>query len=158
MQATIQVKYDNPPKPGKKMANVKDAAGVTYFYYPDKMGFQSGETVTIDYDVQDWGGKPMNVVKAIVPNGYRGPQQMQQQTVMAPAYTPAPAAMSEPGGKFRAGEFSNGHSNGASKDMLIFVTGVVGRAMGSGQYSATDIGLLTKAAVVAFHESFGTNP
>jgi hypothetical protein len=138
MQATIQVKYDNPPKPGKKMANVKDAAGVTYFYYPDKMGFQAGETVTIDYDVQDWGGKPMNVVKAIVPNGYRGPQQA--QTVAAPSYTPAPP---------------NGNGHATDKDKLIFVTGVVGRAMGSGQYSATDIGLLTKAAVVAFRESFG---
>jgi hypothetical protein len=142
MQATIQVKYDNPPKPGKKMANVKDAAGVTYFYYPDKMGFQAGETVTIDYDVQDWGGKPMNVVKAIVPNGYRGPQQA--QSVAAPSYTPAPA----------------GHNGAASRTSAreMFIMGVVGRAMGSGKFGAQDIYGLTAAASDAWIAAVENGP
>lgn len=147
MQATIQVKYNNDPKPGKKMANVKDASGVTYFYYPDKMGFQPGETVTIDYEVQDWGGKPMNVIKAIVPNGYQGPQQAAPQA--------SPVQYKHDGPTARAGSFPAPNGNGSNKDELIFVTGVVGRAMGSGKFDFNDIGTLTKAAKVAYHESFG---
>lgn len=138
MQTAVIVKYDNPPKPGKKMAHIKDPGGVLYWYYPDKMGFQVGETVTIDYDVQDWSGKPANVIKQIVPNGY---QPAQRQAASA-APSPAPV-----------GHNGNGHAS--DKDRLIFVTGVVGRALGSGQFGATDIGMLTKAAAVAFAETFG---
>ena len=43
------------------------------------------------------------------------------------------------------------------QNLFIFVTGVVGRAMGSGKYTPGDIPTLTKAAVDAFEESFGTN-
>jgi len=134
MQAMIQVKYNNEPKPGKKMANIKTADGMTFFYYPDKMGFREGENVTIEYDEQQWGDKPVNVIRRIVP-----------------AVSPQAATRPVPGHN------SNGHTNGngSSKDELIFVTGVVGRAMGSGKYDASDIGLLTKAAKVAYHESFG---
>lgn len=39
-----------------------------------------------------------------------------------------------------------------TKDMLIFVTGVVGRAMGSGTLGSVQIGELTKAALAAFEE------
>lgn len=41
-------------------------------------------------------------------------------------------------------------SQSASED--IFVTGVVGRAMGSGQFAVTDIKLLTLAAVQAYRD------
>ena len=43
---------------------------------------------------------------------------------------------------------SNGHGNGyAPKDeRMIFITGVVGRAMGSGQFASTDIKILTLGA------------
>jgi hypothetical protein len=41
------------------------------------------------------------------------------------------------------------------KDTLIFVTGVVGRAMGSGSFGVTDIDLLTKAALAAYRTNLG---
>lgn len=39
-----------------------------------------------------------------------------------------------------------------SKDMLIFVTGVVGRAMGGGAFDASHVGVLTQDALAAFEE------
>lgn len=41
-----------------------------------------------------------------------------------------------------------GHSPDNSR--MIFITGIVGRAMGSGKYAALDIAPLTKAAAAAF--------
>ena len=53
--------------------------------------------------------------------------------------------------------FVPNNSNGANKNdtqrMDIFVTGIVGRAMGSGQFSVHDIAELTKNAVSAFNEN-----
>ena len=40
-----------------------------------------------------------------------------------------------------------------SKRLDIFVTGVVGRSMGSGHFSVQDIGELTRNAVSAFNEN-----
>ena len=57
---------------------------------------------------------------------------------------------------------SNGNSNNSNKKlqdvqtrqrMDIFVTGVVGRSMGSGHFSVTDINDLTKNAVQSFNEN-----
>ena len=45
-------------------------------------------------------------------------------------------------------------SNGINKnDRLIFVTGVVGRSMGSGHFSVEDINALTKNAVKSFNDN-----
>lgn len=44
-------------------------------------------------------------------------------------------------------------SKNSTQRMDIFVTGVVGRAMGSGQFTAQDINGLTKNAVEAFNEN-----
>lgn len=41
------------------------------------------------------------------------------------------------------------------KDKFIFVTGVVGRAMGSGKFTGADIQALTDLACQAFENSFG---
>jgi hypothetical protein len=46
---------------------------------------------------------------------------------------------------------SNGKNH--TQRMDIFVTGIVGRAMGSGQFSVHDIAELTKNAVSAFNEN-----
>ena len=37
--------------------------------------------------------------------------------------------------------------------LLRIVTGVVGRAMGSGQFGVTDVDLLTKAAIAAYKDN-----
>lgn len=42
-----------------------------------------------------------------------------------------------------------------SKDKLIFVTGVVGRAMGGGNFSEEKIDIITQKAVESFNKHFG---
>ena len=49
--------------------------------------------------------------------------------------------------------FSNGMSKSDTQRLDIFVTGVVGRSMGSGHFSVNDIEGLTKNAVKAFNEN-----
>ena len=48
---------------------------------------------------------------------------------------------------------TNGMSKTDTQRMDIFVTGVVGRSMGSGHFSVQDIGELTSNAVRAFNEN-----
>ena len=48
---------------------------------------------------------------------------------------------------------SGGNSKSSTQRLDIFVTGVVGRAMGSGQFSQVDIKGLTRNAVEAFNEN-----
>lgn len=48
---------------------------------------------------------------------------------------------------------NNGMSKGDTQRLDIFVTGVVGRSMGSGHFSVQDIGELTRNAVSAFNEN-----
>ncbi len=49
--------------------------------------------------------------------------------------------------------FSNGMSKSDTQRLDIFVTGVVGRSMGSGHFSVDDIEKLTRNAVRAFNEN-----
>ena len=49
--------------------------------------------------------------------------------------------------------FTNGMSKSDTQRLDIFVTGVVGRSMGSGHFSVHDIEELTKNAVRAFNEN-----
>lgn len=49
--------------------------------------------------------------------------------------------------------FNNGMSKSDTQRLDIFVTGVVGRSMGSGHFSVHDIEELTKNAVRAFNEN-----
>tara|TARA_Y100001973_G_scaffold60768_1_gene89303 strand:+ start:59 stop:478 length:420 start_codon:yes stop_codon:yes gene_type:complete len=53
----------------------------------------------------------------------------------------------------QANNFSNGMSKSDTQRLDIFVTGVVGRSMGSGHFSVNDIEALTKNAVKAFNEN-----
>ena len=48
---------------------------------------------------------------------------------------------------------SNGFSKSDTQRLDIFVTGIVGRSMGSGTFSVHDIAELTKQAVIAFNEN-----
>ena len=49
--------------------------------------------------------------------------------------------------------FSNVMSKGDNQSLMIFVTGLVGRSMQSGHFSAEDIPKLTSIAVRAFNEN-----
>ena len=48
---------------------------------------------------------------------------------------------------------NNGFNKGDTQRLDIFVTGIVGRSMGSGHFSVEDIEKLTKNAVSAFNEN-----
>jgi hypothetical protein len=68
----------------------------------------------------------------------------------APPTPPAAAPSAAP-----AGHNSARMSNVDGKDAMIFVTGVVGRAMGSGKFETQDVPLLAKAALAAWNEIKG---
>ena len=50
---------------------------------------------------------------------------------------------------------ANGFKPDANKDRLIFVTGVVGRAMGSGNFSHESVDILTEKAIASFNKHLG---
>jgi|TARA_A100001388_G_scaffold102337_1_gene74603 hypothetical protein len=50
---------------------------------------------------------------------------------------------------------ANGFKPDANKDRLIFVTGVVGRAMGSGNFSEEKIDVITERAIASFNKHLG---
>ena len=50
---------------------------------------------------------------------------------------------------------ANGFKPDANKDRLIFVTGVVGRAMGSSNFSEEKIDVLTERAIASFNKHLG---
>ena len=83
----------------------------------------------------------------IVTNGQTSEEQAQQQAqyenaVPVQPIQPAPVQPT-----------SNGFSKSDTQRLDIFVTGIVGRSMGSGQFSVHDIAELTKNAVSAFNEN-----
>jgi len=57
------------------------------------------------------------------------------------------------GGVYQNNQTNNGMSKSDTQRLDIFVTGVVGRSMGSGHFSVHDIEELTKNAVKAFNEN-----
>ena len=135
---TIAIKYKNPPREGKKMGNVKTAGGDVYWFYREMSErLTEGHTIQAIVDHQTWGegsnAKQVQVIKSIADGG-------------APAQPPLHAA----------GHNSNGYASGTTlKDETIFVTGIVGRAMGSGKFGVTDIRALTLAAREAYQEVYG---
>tara|TARA_R100000655_G_scaffold53198_2_gene91086 strand:+ start:670 stop:1089 length:420 start_codon:yes stop_codon:yes gene_type:complete len=50
---------------------------------------------------------------------------------------------------------ANGFKPDNNKDKLIFVTGVVGRAMGSGNFSEEKIDVITERAIASFNKHLG---
>ena len=50
---------------------------------------------------------------------------------------------------------TNGNKSDSNKDRLIYVTGIVGRAMSSGSFSEEMIDVLTERAVASFNKHLG---
>ena len=50
---------------------------------------------------------------------------------------------------------TNGNKSDNNKDRLIYVTGIVGRAMSSGSFSEEKIDVLTERAVASFNKHLG---
>lgn len=144
--AVIQVQYVNP-RNGKRPPSIKDSSGIFYTVDDDALAYfregQQGEieffTNAKGYNVAtDWMGSKLPRRQA-APHGVQQIGQVAQQGMPsqpqdAPPYKPAPELRD------------------VDKEESIFVTGVVGRAMGSGSFHVGDIDALTKAAVKAWRD------
>ena len=90
------------------------------------------------------------VSNASMPND----QQASYQPPQAPQYSPQPPQpMPQANNTFTPKQPTGGFNKGDTQRLDIFVTGVVGRSMGSGHFSVNDIEELTKNAVRAFNEN-----
>lgn len=140
--AQISIKYVNAAKPDKKYGSLVDVSGAKYMCPASLVGqFKSGTTVEVPTQSAKWG---TDVVEVIMggPQATAAPSTSAWSKPQPPAVSPPPsppAAFSAP-------------ATGAMdrKDALIFVTGTVGRAMGSGQFKAGDLMALTNESLKAW--------
>ena len=117
---------------------------------------QKGDTINCDvvnHKTSANGNPYTNVENVVVVNP--NDQQASYQPQQTPQYTPTqpPQPMPQANNTFTSKSPSNGFNKGDTQRLDIFVTGVVGRSMGSGHFSVNDIEELTKNAVRAFNEN-----
>ena len=74
-----------------------------------------------------------------------------QESYQQPAHAPQPTP--QVNNTYTPKPASGGMNKTDTQRLDIFVTGVVGRSMGSGHFSVNDIEMLTKNAVRAFNEN-----
>ena len=129
--AQINVKWVNAAKEGKKFGSLVDVDGTKYMCPASMVSqFRPGTTVDVPTQQAKWGVDIVNVIAG-----------------HAQASAPSTAAWSKPQVPAVAPPATG---NMDRKDALIFVTGVVGRAMGSGQFKPSDIETLTHEATKAW--------
>lgn len=136
MQTQVVPQYVNQPKrQGGKYGNIKLQDGTLYMVPVNMLGsFAPNTAANIDFEVQNWGQppSPFNVVTAINGQGITG-----QAGPVKGGDRPATAPQNVPQ---------------SDKEEGMFIMGVVGRAMGSGQFAVGDIYSLTKAAAAAWKD------
>ena len=113
---------------------------------------QKGDTINCDVvnNKTSANGNPYTNVENVVvvnPN--------EQQYSPQPQYMPtqAPQPVPQANNSYTPKPPSNGFNKSDTQRLDIFVTGVVGRSLGSGSFSAEDIPKLTSIAVKAFYEN-----
>tara|TARA_R100001509_G_scaffold85586_1_gene48731 strand:+ start:122 stop:607 length:486 start_codon:yes stop_codon:yes gene_type:complete len=119
---------------------------------------QSGDAInyTVINTKTSANGNPYTNIKdveiASMPNDG---QASYQQPNHQPQYTPtqAPQPVPQSNNTFTPKPATGGMNKSDTQRLDIFVTGVVGRSMGSGHFSVSDIEELTKNAVKAFNEN-----
>lgn len=133
MQATVSIKTVYEPSPGKTNWAIIGGDGMRYSVPPKfSQLLHQGQSVALDYQVKQFNGKEARMVDMVhtMGNGQQHPQG-----------DPSPAP--PPHG-------SNHGPKPHTQEKGMFIMGVVGRAMGSGQFSATDVKLLALAAADAW--------
>ncbi len=134
-QAQVTPQYINAAKPGKQYGNIKEASGAKWIIPAGwESLFAPNVPAHIDYETKTWGSESVNIVRGV--NG-----AMQPAAAVPPIPMAAPVTLPQP---------TTSRDDKVAEE--IFVTGIVGRAMGSGQFSVNDIGLLAKAATQAWRE------
>jgi hypothetical protein len=150
------IKYLNPPREGGKYGSLKSTNGITIMVPPDLLQlFALGTTVEISTKQQTWGAGTQD--ERLVTIATSGPLQGNTGSVqnMGPSlgYQAANqgAANQRPNTGFQPRVVQGGGTPPqADQARHIFITGVVGRAMGSGKFTASEIPVLTQAAGEAY--------
>lgn len=141
-QTTITPKYVNPPKPGKKMGNVKLDDGTVFFCYPgelDKM--QAGVSSVVHFERTKFGDNPVNVIKEV--EGGNAVPPSQGAAVGSPSLTSPPNTQQNP-----------------NRDLHIFICGVVNNAVQAGAIdpgNSESIMQVMAASYDAFTKFWATN-
>lgn len=142
MIATITPRYINDPKPGKRNYWVKDAAGVGWSVPPaEAQKMVANQPCVVAYTVfQGNNGHSTNMVERV-------------DATQAAAPAPQPAAQYAPPVQQAQAPLPPAPTYQPPEDPKaeeIFVTGIVGRAMQSGNFSVDDIPRLTNMALWAW--------
>ena len=135
MQIQITPQYVNPPKnPQGKWGNVKDSQGNVYWVPVSYLqSFQIGQPVNITHQMspRPWGNlghvQQITHINGLAVTGQQGPVQGGDRPAVSPQGVPQ-----------------------SDKEEGMFIMGVVGRAMGSGQFGMDDILGLTQRAALAW--------
>lgn len=138
----MKVKYVNQPrKEGGKFGNIKMESGETFFVNVGQLNkYRVGMEIdpTGHFSNEKWGDNVVQVLRATF-------DPANANAAPAPAAAPSPSHNNPPAT----------YSSNGTKDAAMFVMGVVGRAMGSGNFGATDVKALALAAVEAWNEVKG---
>ena len=141
--ATIQVQYVNQPKPGKRTGSIKDANGHYWQVAPPHLQyFSPGQQAEILYD--DHGNYQMVV-------GMGGQLFPKEPTQPQPG-SAVPRNANWPGPQTQHREYTREPIKPKEDETAeqIFITGIVGRAMGSGSFVIEQIPELTRVAAYAW--------
>src|SRR5215468_3355839 len=143
----VTVQYANPPRPGGKYGNLKLVNGQTIYVPPDLVQyFQSGGTYDIATKEETWGqGSPDAKTVTVCRMPPRDPSGVQAGNMQAHT-----GQRRTTGFQPQIIQGSRSPPRTGDEARQIFVTGVVGRAMGSGKFAASEIPVLTQAAMEAF--------
>ena len=121
-QATVTPKYVNQPKPGGKMGSIKDVAGELWLLDPGLLGsFRAGTPTVVE-----WASF-----------AYKDGGQGKKITGIDHGASTNGSAAAQPS-----------QNNNTGRE--IFITGVVGRAMGSGKFAIRDIPALVGQAAASW--------
>lgn len=155
----INVKYVNPANDGKKFGSIKDVNGVSYMVPKDMVHLFRTGMQDVQLENQTWGTSTMQVVTQPPgrPTADSVALQMQGNQITA-----QPRVV---GGTMIPSAYQAGNAvprpvtGGNSQDRMIFCTGIVGRAMGSGQFQPAHVRELLQSAADAYDEIIqGDNP
>jgi hypothetical protein len=147
-KAWVSPQFINQPKPGKKKGSIKDNVLGYVWMDPDALNhFKRGQRIYIEYSDD---GNFKNLVGFPNPAPHQVAPQPQQMAPAVPRQAPPPRPMQP--------NFPAPATDVDPTAMNIFVTGIVGRALGSGHFQAQDISQLTLEAKRAFMKHLSGKP
>jgi len=177
MRVTVQ--WVNPPRnPDGKFGNIKSSDDKTIMVPVDQLGqFERGKSYDVPIKTQIWGkgpdAKEFTVIAGnALPVGFARPPEQQRsmaryQEQATNFAQPYPAAQGSPPDDFPPSDTvgrddpppppvaSYAPPRGNPEARGIFATGIVGRAMGSGKFTASEIEVLLQAALEAYDRRMG---